>query len=222
MLRALFRNCINFILPPRRTQGLVDALQLRDLEQLQTTIGLPYHAEEVQALVWELKYYGNKRAAALAGEFLAEDLLSLAAEELGRPLLIPVPMHAARLRERGHNHTELLCEATLKALGKSGGKNSLVDVPEEGRPEDFFDSTFAYAPNALKRILHIPHQQGLERQKRLHNVKNSMQADKKLVAGRVCVVVDYVTTTGATLAEAARALKAAGALRVHCLALAQS
>ena len=46
MLSTLLRDCINFILPPRRTQGLVDALQLRDLEQLQTTIGLHYHAEE--------------------------------------------------------------------------------------------------------------------------------------------------------------------------------
>lgn len=206
MLRVLLQDFINFILPPRQTQKLVDALHLSDLHQLQTPNGLPYHAEEVQALVWELKYYGNKRAAALAGEFLAEELLGLAAEELGRPLLVPVPMHPERLRERGHNQTELLCDYALLSLGEVEGGSRAYD----------------YAPHALQRIKNTPHQQGLERQKRLQNIKNSMAADPKLASGRVCIVVDDVTTTGATFAEATRALTAAGALRVHCVALAQS
>ena len=41
-------------------------------------------------------------------------------------------------------------------------------------------------------------------------------------AGRVCVIVDDVTTTGATFEECKRALKAAGARTVHCVALARS
>jgi len=199
MLSSLLQNFINFILPLRQTQKLVDALVVSDLYRLQSRGSLPYHAEEVQALVWELKYYGNQRAANLAGELLAEELLGLASEEIGRPLLIPVPMHPARRRERGHNQTELLCQAALSHLHEA----------------------YDYAPQALKRTVNTPHQQGLERKKRLLNMQNSMQATK-VVNGRVCVVVDDVTTTGATLAEAARALKEAGALRVHCVALAQS
>lgn len=217
-----FLKLLNLILPPRASERMVGPLTLSDLLALQTADGLPYTHEEVRALVWELKYHANPRAAALAGELLSEELLAIAAEELGVPLLIPVPMHPARRRERGHNQTELLCEAALGALGKHAGKNSLVDVPAEGRPEDFFAGVFAYAPKALTRTKLTPEQQKLDRATRLKNVASSMEADPAVVCGRVCVAVDDVTTTGATLAEAARALKAAGARRVHTLALAQS
>ncbi len=192
----------NLLLPPRRTQVVVDLLAAEHLRDLQTASGLPYADEAVRALVWELKYYGNKRAAALAGEILSEELLAIASEELGRPLLVPVPMHKTRRRERGHNQTELLCES---ALGFS----------------ELSSKAYDYAPHALTRIKHTPEQQKLDRTTRLKNVAGSMQADRA-VAGRVCVVVDDVTTTGATLNEAKRALKAAGARRVHTLALAQS
>jgi competence protein ComFC len=170
------------------------------LQSLTQEEGLPYHDPRVQALVWELKYRASRRARALAGEFLAETLLALAAEELGRPLLVPVPMHPVRRRARGHNQTELLCKAALKSLG----------------------GALEYAPQALKRIKDTPTQQGLERSKRLQNVKNSMQGERAAVRGRVCVVVDDVTTTGATLEECKRALKQAGARRVHLVALARS
>jgi predicted amidophosphoribosyltransferase len=225
----------DLVVVPRRTQRLVASLTAEDLESLRDARGLPYHAQEVQALVWELKYYGNKRAAALAGAFLSEELMGLAAEELGAPLLVPVPMHRSRLHERGHNQTEVLCQAALKALHKDGLETHDQKCPEKqsggcprrGATRGLFSGHFCcapydYAPHALRRIKNTPHQQGLERAVRLHNVKNSMQADAKLVQGRVCVAVDDVTTTGATLKEAARALKAAGALRVHAVALAQS
>ncbi len=175
-------------------------LALEELLALQTAEGLPYSHESVRALVWEIKYYANRRAAALAGELLAEELLAIASEELGRPLLVPVPMHKARKRLRGHNQTELLCKSALAHI----------------------NSALEYTPQALIRICATPEQQKLSRAQRLKNIKNSMQADPAKVAGRVCVVVDDVATTGATLAEATRALVAAGAARVHTIALAQS
>lgn len=189
----------NFIVPPRTTEELVESLTPEDLHAIATPQGLPYADKTVSGLVWELKYYANKRAAALAGELLGEQLLEIAGEELGRPLLIPVPMHHSRLSERGHNHTELLCKAALRHLPRA----------------------FDYAPSALKRTKPTPEQQKLDRAKRLKNVAGSMKASES-VANRVCVVVDDVTTTGATFAEAKRALKAAGALRVHTVALAYS
>lgn len=138
---------LGLMLPPRRTETLVERLTLDNLLTLQTTEGLPYSNESVRALVWEIKYYANKRAALLAGELLAEELLAIASEELGRPLLVPVPMHKTRWRERGHNQTELLCQAALRHL--EGAENFHEKIvwperaqPEYGRPEDFFRSFF--------------------------------------------------------------------------------
>jgi ComF family protein len=191
---------IDLLVPPRASEVLLRALTLEDLRALETPEGLPYDDERVRALVWELKYYGTRKSASLAGEYLYEAALAAAAEELGMPLLVPVPMHAARQRTRGHNQTELLCEALISHLSGS----------------------VEYAPRALTRVLDTPTQQGLPKAVRLRNVKKSMLAEPDIVAGRSCIVIDDVTTTGATFAEAKRALLRAGARAVHCIALAKS
>jgi len=223
MLNRLFASLVDLLVPPRRTESHAATLTLDDLQYLAHEDGLPYRNKTVRDLIWEIKYYGNGRAAKIAGEYLADELLAIAAEEIGKPLLIPIPMHPTRRRERGHNQTEVLCEAALHALNgsKSDRQNSL------GAAEGFLAGTFApafeYAPNVLKRTVHTRHQQGLQRSKRLKNVDGSMRVvDPDRVAGRVCVVVDDVATTGATLAEAKRALLNAKARRVHCVALARS
>lgn len=200
MQRHFLAGLLALIVPPRATERAVASLSLKDMQALKGAAGLPYSHESVRALVWELKYYATRRAALLAGACIAEELLGIASEELGRPLLLPVPMHASRRRARGHNQTEVLCKAALAHLG----------------------TAYEYAPGALARIAPSLEQQRLGRATRLRNVACSMRADRGLVRGRACVVVDDVATTGATLAEARRALMAAGAARVHCLALAQS
>ena len=201
MIKEFFADIIDLVLPPRPTERVVRSLHIETLQSLGGEEPLPYHDPRVTALVWELKYHASSRSAALAGEYLAEILLAAASEELGVPLLIPVPMHAARLRERGHNQTELLCESALLHIG----------------------NTFEYIPKALVRTVNTKTQQGLPRAERLKNIKNSMRvADPNRVAGRVCIVVDDVTTTGATLEEAKRALRLAGARSVHTIALASS
>jgi len=192
---------IDILIPPRATERVVRALTLPQLQALDSEDGLPYHDPRATALVWEIKYYANRRAAALAGAVLAEKLLAAAADELGRPLLVPVPMHAARRRERGHNQTELLCKAALKRLG----------------------TAVEYAPRALERIVNTKHQQGLPRHIRLKNIKGAMRVTQpETVKERVCIVIDDVSTTGATLEEAKRALRQARARAVHTIVLARS
>lgn len=200
MFKGLFSAWIDLLVPPRHSDALVRTLTLDDLHDLQRQGGLPYHSEAVRALVWEVKYFANPAAAALGGALLAEEITMLAGEEFGVPLVVPVPMHPARRKVRGHNQTEVLCAAALPLLG--------------GAAE--------CAPRALQRVVDTPTQQGLPRATRLNNVRDSMRADPAVVKDRVCIVVDDVTTTGATLTEAKRALKAAGAGSVHCVALAYS
>ena len=202
MLRALLRDVFDLVVPPRASERVVRTLSLDELQTLRAADGcLPYHDPRVTALIWEINYRANKSAAALGGILLYEELLALATEELGAPLLVPIPMHQNRRRQRGHNHTEVLCVAALAHLGNAS----------------------EYAPNTLRRIIDTKTQQGLPKAERLRNVVRSMEAvQTERIAGRVCVVVDDVATTGATLAEARRALRAAGARGVHTIALARS
>jgi len=202
---------LNQLIPQRRHERIVAELSVEELSMLayQHQNGmyggangvhtlLPYRHPEVAALVQELKYHRNPRALALAAQVLTDELLGISSEALSPPLLVPIPMHSTRSKERGYNQTALLCEAVLQMLGTS----------------------VIYEPNALTRIRHTPPQQTLTRAKRLTNVRHSMRADPTLVRGRTVIVLDDVTTTGATLAEARRALLKAGAAQIHCIALA--
>jgi len=104
----LFLYIVDLLLPPRRTELLVRELSLDELRRLGGEEPLPYHDPRVTALVWELKYYGTRRAAALAGEYLSEVLLAIAAEELGAPLLVPVPMQNTPPRARTQSNRTAL------------------------------------------------------------------------------------------------------------------
>lgn len=213
ILSILWFIC-DLIVPPRPTEQAVRGLVPADLHGiLRVENGaLPYADPRVRALVWEVKYYANPKAATLCGEILAEVLMAVAGDIIGRAVLVPIPIHTTRRKERGHNQTELLAKAALRIL-ESNHKISLQD----------FVSPFDYMPHVLLRTVHTHQQQGLPKQRRLSNVAHSMEvihSDK--IVGRVCIVLDDVSTTGATFMEAERALKRAGAAEVICVALAQS
>jgi ComF family protein len=194
-----FSFLFDALIPPRQTERAVRGLDIVALRELALPDGtLPYHEPLVTALVWELKYRRNPRALALAAEFLEEKLMQYAEDSLGKAILIPVPMHAARRRERGYNQTESLCEAIL---ARSGG-------------------TYLYLPHVLERTRNTLPQQGLQR---IKNIIGAMRpTDEKLIRGATCIVVDDVQTTGATVKEARRALLEAGAYEVHVVTLAHS
>ena len=102
---------------------------------------------------------------------------------------------------RGHNQTELLAKSALAHM------NDSLD----------------YRPDILVRTRLTTPQQGLPQHKRKTNVIRSMEVvDAAHVKGRVCIVLDDVATTGATLKEAERALRHAGAREVELVALARS
>ncbi len=190
------------LLPPRGTERLVRTLSIERLQELARPDGaLPYHDTLVRALVWEIKYRKNSEALRLAGAFLAERALGIAEESLSQAVLVPVPMHAARRKARGYNQTELLCEAIINASPGS----------------------FTYAPHALARTRNTIPQQGLPKYRRVKNILGAMEAhSSKEIEGRICIVVDDVSTTGATALETKRALLEAGASEVHVLTLAHS
>jgi ComF family protein len=117
---------------------------------------------------------------------------------LARPLaaLVPVPLGRPRQRERGFNQAALLAERLAPALG------------------------VAVRPRWLARVRDTQPQSDLGAAERHANVRGAFAAGAE-VAGRHVVVVDDVLTTGATVAECARALRAAGAARVGVVAVAR-
>ncbi|MGB3922168.1 MAG: hypothetical protein WBL19_02740 [Minisyncoccia bacterium] len=165
-----------------------------------------YENTLVKELVWELKYSGNKVIAAKLGEILFDFLKNKLAEEkifdtYPRPLVVPIPIPGKRLFERGWNQAELLV-AELKKRD-----------PEH---------VFKYLSGQLVKARYTESQTKTStRAERAKNLKDSMRIlNPASVAGSCVAVIDDVTTTGSTFAEAERALKAAGAKKVLGIAIA--
>ncbi len=117
----------------------------------------------------------------------------------GADFLVPVPLHPARKRERGFNQSRLLA----RDLGRLRGMTLL-----EG---------------CLVKVGNVPPQAGLHAVEREKNVKNAYAVRREReIRGKTLVLVDDVTTTGATLRECARVLKEAGAKEVRAITLAQA
>lgn len=139
----------------------------------------------VDVLVQRLKYGAELACADALGELLAD-----AAADWPRPdLLVPMPLHPARLRERGFNQALELARPLARRLG----------VPLEAA--------------LCRRLRDTPAQANLDRAGRRRNVRGAFACDARL-AGRHVAVVDDVLTSGATLDALARALKKAGVARV--------
>lgn len=140
-----------------------------------------------------LKYGGRTEHAPVLGRMLAERALELAGEV---DAVVPVPLHPARLRQRGFNQSALLARPVARALA----------VP--------------LVTSELRRIRDTPPQASLSARARATNVRGAFVA-LRAPAPRV-LLVDDVRTTGATLAECADALVTAGVDQVVTLVLARA
>jgi ComF family protein len=148
----------------------------------------------IRPALLQLKYNGVTAMA----EPLAERLSRLWLRQgLQADVVIPVPLHASRLFERGYNQAALLGEILSKRVG--------VD----------------YNASALARTRATRPQVHLSRSERLRNVDGAFIATRPLVGMRV-LLIDDVCTTGATLESAARALTAKGAQTVWGLTVARA
>ena len=147
----------------------------------------------VRTAVQHLKYRGVR---ALAPEMARPMAWELALAVPPPFVLVPVPLHPKRLRERGFNQAELLAREVARVLDAS------------------------LSNGVLRRTLDTSSQVDTStRADRLRNVRDAFAPSGTLDGGTV-VLVDDVTTTGATLASAARALLSAGAARVYGLTFA--
>ena len=145
--------------------------------------------------IHKFKYGRNISAGGALGSFMAG--FSFPDFDFSEySLLIPVPLHIKRLRERGFNQSLLLAE-------EMGKKHKL--------PVNF---------SLLKRCNFTLTQTGLNKAEREKNIKGAFTVtDKNKIAGKCIILVDDVFTTGSTINECARVLMKAGAQKVAALTL---
>ncbi|HEY8160103.1 MAG TPA: ComF family protein [Methylobacter sp.] len=144
------------------------------------------HQGAIRHLISTLKFGANYKNARLLGMLLAEHLKQ-AAE---RPdLILPVPLHRSRYRQRGFNQA--------KEIGRTVAKQLLIPL----------DIT------SCQRYRDTPHQTQLSAKKRRKNMKNAFSIVKPIQARHIAIL-DDVMTTGSTVHELAYVLKKTGASRV--------
>lgn len=174
--------------------------ELRPYPPDETTAGLEamtvawLYERPVRRAVHALKYRRKRRVAGALADALAD---ALATPPVG-DALVPVPLHAGRLAERGFNQSEELARR-LAARWR-------LPMRADG----------------LARARDTGHQAGLSRRERLGNVVGAFVWRASEPPPARVILVDDVLTTGATLAACADALRAAGAREVRAVALARS
>lgn len=161
-----------------------------------------YENHIVRFIVKTLKYKNNIYLRKRVAQYLLDELLEISSEialfQGEPPVLVPMPMSRKEKRERGFNQ----CEELVREIKKLGGDNIEVSY------------------NTLKKTRETKRQTKLNREERLENVKNSMVATPQQSQGRVVIVLDDVYTTGASFAEARRALLSSGARSIFGLFIA--
>ena len=202
MLRAFasfIQSALDIVLPRKDRIILIDEYSVEDIPVspvlheacgVEITTLLNYRAEVVQDLIKALKYDKSGHAAKLlAGalaEYLHEEIANLKAFSTKPVVLIPVPLHASRIRERGFNQVEKILQNLPDEF--KNGELSRVD------------------PHSLVRTRATPQQTRLSRSERLKNVAGAFELLKPLENAQI-ILIDDVTTTGATLSHAAKPLK---------------
>ena len=113
-------------------------------------------------------------------------------------MIVPVPLHPARQRERGFNQANLLAELLT----------AQISIPSKP---------------VLKRVRYTTTQTALDRAERMENLHNAFRLRRNAnVRGLRVLLIDDVLTTGSTLSECARILKRSGAISVYAATAARA
>lgn len=211
MGKSTLEVLINFVFPRKESAALFVGLTETDIAQRArhsdgSSALFDYHDPLIHSLIWHVKYKGDALAVTLIGTLMQNNLYEEIAERLafnggGKALLIPIPESKKRRLEKGFNQVALIGE---------------VVAAKEGTEIFELNSTL------LKRQKEVARQTDLKkRTERLKNMKDVFTVtDPAVLKDRVLVLIDDVTTTGATLSEARKVLEKAEPAHIEVLAFA--
>lgn len=171
--------------------------QERGEQPLRLVRAATIHTGPIREAIHNLKYGNRPELAIPLARYLVAAFANDPWPHLIPPInaVVPVPLHADRLRERGYNQAERLASAFCQR----------AHLP--------------LRPALIQRQRSTHSQVGLNQAERAQNVKEAFCAAPE-VAGYTLLLIDDVYTTGATLNECAAAAHAAGAAGIYALALA--
>ena len=152
----------------------------------------------VRRLIHDFKYRRQTHLRGLVAHWLCQALEDVRLQGHHFDIVVPVPLHPARERERGFNQAALLADLL----------SARISVPSNA---------------VLQRIRYTTTQTAFDRAERMENLHNAFRLRKKSdVRDSRVLLVDDVLTTGSTLSECARILKKAGAISVHAITAARA
>jgi competence protein ComFC len=152
----------------------------------------------VRRLVHDFKYGRQIHLRHLIARWLCAAMDDSRVQGRSFDIILPVPLHPARARQRGFNQAALLAELLAARI-------SMKVKP------------------VLERIRYTTTQTAFDRAERMENLHNAFRLRKNAdVRGLRVLLIDDVLTTGSTLSECARILKRAGAVSVHAVTAARA
>ncbi|GMQ95252.1 MAG: ComF family protein [Patescibacteria group bacterium] len=211
MLKKLFHKILDMLFP-RSCAGcntpntvlcdkcIADLPPAGNTEDIDIVSVFDYRNETIKKTIWLLKYKGSRdvgrKIAGAVHDRLLEELHERSIfSNFHDPILIPIPLSKKRAKARGFNQSEIIA-----------------------REMSFIDncSSFTLATNVLYKTKDTPSQVSIKnREKRLRNLKGCFFVKAPLrVKNRSIILIDDITTTGATISEARETLLAAGARNV--------
>jgi len=154
----------------------------------------------IDAVIQRYKYGDTVSLSHTFGQLMSEKICLVNSQE-NIDLMIPMPMHPTRLKQRGFNQALEIAKVANQALNKNN-KTKL----------DY---------KSVKRQTLTPSQASLPIKKRVKNIKGAFMVNADF-SGKRIAIVDDVMTTGASLNELAKTLKQAGATHVECWVIART
>lgn len=150
--------------------------------------------KDLQKLIRGLKYHKQKDLAYFQAKFMYDYFKNIDILQNKDFILVAVPQHEKRIKQRKYNHVELICEEFAKLSG--------------------YTCNF----NLIKRIKDTKPQYKLNKKQRLENLSKAFLVNKENYNGKTLLILDDISTTGSTFEEMIKEFKKNGINDIVCFA----